>query len=246
MYEKFTERARKVMSLARQESLRLNSDAIKTEHVLLGIVKEAGGVAAKVLKNLVGNLDLVQQVVERFISPIPTSPTAMLGQLPISTEVKQTITLAEESAREMTSSMIGTEHLLLGMFKENTGIAAQALGNLGLKFDEVQAVVFQVLGVLKGVQEVALKDSVVKEPAQAPTNDKWIYQKMGTVEVLLKDSEASSPSTLTIWKMLWESRFTDFYAVGRTQETAIIIRAWDWEMVRSMINTDSEQYAKFR
>lgn len=246
MFDKFTERARKVMSLARQESQRLHSDAIKTEHVLLAIVQEGGGVAAKVLKNLNIDLDRVRQEVERLVGQIPTSPTAMLGQLPISPRVKNVIVLAEEAAQEMSqgimAGIIGTESLLIGLLKESEGVAAQALTNLGLKIDKVQAITLDVLSVIRGGGEEEPKPRVVAEP----TNDKWTWQKMGTIEVLSKDPEASVQSTLTIWEMLWDSRFTDFYAVGRTQETAIVIRAADWEMVYAMINTDSAQHAKFR
>lgn len=240
MYEKFTERARKVMSLARQESQRLNSDAIKTEHVLLGIVEEAGGVAAKVLKNLGGDLDRVRKEVERLVAPIPTSPTAMLGQLPISPRVKQALVLAEEAAAMMGHPVIGTEHILMGLLKENEGVAAQVLINLGLNLSEVKTMVLEVLGVKEGTTP-----RVVAEPVPVPTNDKWTWQKIGTIEVLSIVSEGETPSTLTMWKVFLDSYFTDVYAVGRTQETAIVIRAADWEMVCAMIKVHSEKYSKF-
>ena len=87
MFEKFTERARKVMSLARQEAQRLNSEFIGTEHILLGIIQEGGGVAAKVLKNLNVDLKRIRTEIEKLITP-STSPTVTLGQLPFSPRAK--------------------------------------------------------------------------------------------------------------------------------------------------------------
>jgi len=145
MFEKFTERARKVMSLARQEAQRLNSEFIGTEHILLGIIQEGGGVAAKVLKNLNVDLKRIRQEIERLISPA-TSPTVTLGQLPFSPRAKRVIELAGEAATQLGHDVIGTEHLLLGLLKENEGIAAQVLTNLGLKLDEVRDMVLEVLG----------------------------------------------------------------------------------------------------
>ncbi|MBI4564331.1 MAG: ATP-dependent Clp protease ATP-binding subunit [Planctomycetes bacterium] len=145
MFEKFTERARKVMSLARQEAQRLNSEFIGTEHILLGIIQEGGGVAAKVLKNLQVDLKRIRQEIEKLITP-STSPTVTLGQLPFSPRAKRVIELAGESASQLGHDVIGTEHLLLGLLKENEGIAAQVLTNLGLKLDEVRDMVLEVLG----------------------------------------------------------------------------------------------------
>ncbi|HEY3227257.1 MAG TPA: ATP-dependent Clp protease ATP-binding subunit [Planctomycetota bacterium] len=145
MFEKFTERARKVMGLARQEAQRLNSEFIGTEHILLGIIQEGGGVAAKVLKNLQVDLKRIRQEIEKLITP-STSPTVTLGQLPFSPRAKRVIELASEAASQLGHDVIGTEHLLLGLLKENEGIAAQVLTNLGLKLDEVRDMVLEVLG----------------------------------------------------------------------------------------------------
>lgn len=145
MFEKFTERARKVMNYSRQEAQRLNSEFIGTEHMLLGIIDEGGGVAAKVLKNLNIDLKRVRQEIEKLITP-STSPTVTLGQLPFSPRAKRVIELAGEAASMLGHDIIGTEHLLLGLLKENEGIAAQVLINLGLKLDEVRDMVLEVLG----------------------------------------------------------------------------------------------------
>lgn len=145
MFEKFTERARKVMSLSRQESQRLHGEFIGTEHILLGIVAEGGGVAIKVLKNLNVDLKKVRQEVEKLITP-STEPTVTLGQLPFSPRSKRVIELAGEAASQLGHEVVGTEHLLLGLIKENEGIAAQVLTNLGLKLEEARDMVVEVLG----------------------------------------------------------------------------------------------------
>ncbi len=167
MFEKFTERARKVMSLARQEAQRLNSEFIGTEHILLGIIQEGGGVAAKVLKNLNVDLRRIRQEIEKLITP-STSPTVTLGQLPFSPRAKRVIELAGDAASHLGHDVIGTEHLLLGLLKENEGIAAQVLTNLGLKLDEVRDMVLEVLGadVPQDVEEkMSTKGAKSKTPA---------------------------------------------------------------------------------
>lgn len=148
MFEKFTERARKVMSLARQEAQRLNSDFIGTEHVLLGILVEDGGVAVKVLKNLNVQLSTLRAEIERLVEH-PTAPTATLGQLPFSPRAKRVIELAGEAASQLGHDVIGTEHLLIAIMKENEGIGAQVLTNAGLKLDAIKDMTVEVLGTDK-------------------------------------------------------------------------------------------------
>src|SRR5579862_598647 len=170
MFEKITERARKVMSLARQEAQRLNSEFIGTEHILLGIIQEGGGVAAKVLKNLTVDLKRIRQEIEKLITP-STSPTVTLGQLPFSPRAKRVIELAGEAASQLGHDVIGTEHLLLGLLKENEGIAAQVLTNLGLKLDEVRDMVLEVLGADVGQQDVDDKLSTKTSKSKTPALD---------------------------------------------------------------------------
>ncbi len=170
MFEKFTERARKVMSLARQEAQRLNSEFIGTEHILLGIIQEGGGVAAKVLKNLNVDLKRIRQEIEKLITP-STSPTVTLGQLPFSPRAKRVIELAGEAASQLGHDVIGTEHLLLGLLKENEGIAAQVLTNLGLKLDEVRDMVLEVLGADVGQQDVDDKINQKASKSKTPALD---------------------------------------------------------------------------
>jgi len=143
--ENFTERARKVISLARQEAQRLNSDVVGTEHILLGIVEEGSGVAAKVLKNLNIDLKMVRQEIEKLISPGP--PVVTLGQIPFSPRAKRVMDLAREVSTNMGQEIVGTEHLLLGILREGEGVAAQVLMNLGVKLDDVQEIILEMLGI---------------------------------------------------------------------------------------------------
>ena len=147
MFERFTERSREVMNLARQEAQRLNSGFIGTEHILLGIIQEGGGVAAKVLKNLNADLKRVRQAIEKLITP-SASPTVTLGQLPLSPRARRAIELADKAASQFGRGGIGTEHLLLGLLKVKKGIAAQALTHLGIELDEGRGMVLEALAAL--------------------------------------------------------------------------------------------------
>ena len=148
MFEKFTDRAKKVISIARQEAQRFNSEFIGTEHILLGIVQESSGVAAKVIKSLNIDVKQVRKEVENLItkSEVPMS----LGQLPLSPRAKRVIELANEISNALGHDVVGTEHLLLGLLKEEEGIAAQVLANLGLKLDQVRNMIYEILGVDEG------------------------------------------------------------------------------------------------
>jgi ATP-dependent Clp protease ATP-binding subunit ClpA len=155
MFERFTERARKVMTLARQEAQRLNSEFIGTEHILLGIIQEGGGVAAKVLKKLNVDVKKTIQEVEKLITPQTSPPTVTLGQLPFSPRAKRVFELSSEAMSQLGNDVIGTEHLLLGLLKENEGIAAQVLLNMGLKLDEVRDATLEILGADIGPEDLS-------------------------------------------------------------------------------------------
>ncbi len=144
MYERFTDRARKVMQLANQEAQRFNHEYIGTEHILLGLVKEGSGVAANVLKNLDVDLRKIRLEVEKLVQSGPDMVT--MGKLPQTPRAKKVIEYAIEEARNLTHNYVGTEHLLLGLLREDEGVAAQVLRNLGLKLDDVRDEVLNLLG----------------------------------------------------------------------------------------------------
>jgi ATP-dependent Clp protease ATP-binding subunit ClpC len=144
MYERFTDRARKVMQLANQEAQRFNHEYIGTEHVLLGLVKEGSGVAANVLKNLEVDLRKIRIEVEKIVQTGPDMVT--MGKLPQTPRAKKVIEYAMEEARQLNHNYVGTEHLLLGLLREQEGVAAQVLMNLSMKLEDVREEVLNLLG----------------------------------------------------------------------------------------------------
>jgi len=144
MYERFTDRARKVMQLANQEAQRFNHEYIGTEHILLGLVKEGSGVAANVLKNLEVDLRKIRLEVEKLVQSGPEMVT--VGTLPQTPRAKKVIEYSMEEARNLNHSYVGTEHILLGLLREQEGVAAQVLMNLGLKLEDVREEVLNLLG----------------------------------------------------------------------------------------------------
>ena len=144
MYERFTDRARKVMQLANQEAQRFNHEYIGTEHILLGLIKEGSGVAANVLKNLEVDLRKIRLEVEKLVQSGPDMVT--MGKLPQTPRAKKVIEYSMEEARNLGHNYVGTEHILLGLLREQEGVAAQVLMNLGLKLEEVREEVLSLLG----------------------------------------------------------------------------------------------------
>jgi ATP-dependent Clp protease ATP-binding subunit ClpC len=144
MYERFTDRARKVMQLANQEAQRFNHEYIGTEHVLLGLIKEGSGVAANVLKNLDVDLRKIRLEVEKLVQSGPDMVT--MGKLPQTPRAKKVIEYSMEEARALGHNYVGTEHILLGLLREQEGVAAQVLMNLGLKLEDVREEVLNLLG----------------------------------------------------------------------------------------------------
>jgi len=153
MFERFTDRARKVMALANQEAQRFNHEYIGTEHILLGLVKEGSGVGANVLKNLDVDLRKVRLEVEKLVHSGPEMVT--MGKLPQTPRAKKVIEYAIEEARNLNHNYVGTEHLLLGLLREHDGVAAQVLMNLTLKLEEVREEVLNLLGAGMDKEEVS-------------------------------------------------------------------------------------------
>jgi len=144
MFNKFTERARKVILLAKQEAKRFNHDYIGTEHILLGLLREGEGVAAAVLQSLGMNLNNIRLEVEKLVQVGPT--TVVSGDLPFTPKAKKVMELAMEEARTLGHNYIGTEHLLLGLIREGEGVASQVFMNMGLDLEKVREEVIKLLG----------------------------------------------------------------------------------------------------
>ncbi len=141
-FEKFTERARKVLTLAQEEAQRLNHNYIGTEHILLGLVRESEGVAVKVLSNLGADPDKVRGAVEFIIG---RGERTVSGEIGLTPRAKRVIELAVDEARRLNHNYIGTEHLLLGLLREAEGAASSVLESLGVNLDKARAETLRIL-----------------------------------------------------------------------------------------------------
>jgi hypothetical protein len=141
-FDRFTERARNVLTLAQEEAQRFNHNYIGTEHLLLGLVREGEGVSAKVLTNLGIELTAVRNAVEVIIG---RGQRQAMGEIGLTPRSKKVIELAVDEARRLGHSYIGTEHLLLGLIREGEGIAAGVLESLGVNLERVRSEVIRVL-----------------------------------------------------------------------------------------------------
>ena len=141
-FDKFTDRARKVLTLAQDEAQRFNHNYIGTEHLLLGLVREGEGVAARVLENMNVELAKVRTAVEFIIG---RGDRPVVGEVGLTPRAKRVIELAIDEARRLGHNYIGTEHLLLGLVREGEGIAAGVLESLGVNLDKVRHEVIRVL-----------------------------------------------------------------------------------------------------
>lgn len=145
MFDRFTDRARKVMGLARKEAQRLNHAYIGTEHILLGLVQEGGGVGVSALENLDVDPKKIRYEVESLVTSGTT--TVGMGQIPFTPRAKRVLELTLEEATSLGHTYIGTEHILLGLILEDEGIAAQALRTLKVRIEDVRDEVLEILGV---------------------------------------------------------------------------------------------------
>jgi ATP-dependent Clp protease ATP-binding subunit ClpC len=141
----FTERVRKVLAMAREEAARLHHEYVGTEHILLGLIREGEGVAAQVLQNLSVELDDIQQKIEDTVKKGKAGQSAG-PDLPYTSRAKKVLELAMAEARELNHSYVGTEHLLLGLLREEKGIAAQVLTDAGVNLDAARTETLRILG----------------------------------------------------------------------------------------------------
>jgi len=146
MFQRFTDRARRVVVLAQDEARTLNHTYIGTEHILLGLVREGGGVAAKALESLGISLEAVRQQVEEIIG---RGEHELSGHIPFTPQAKNVLQLSLSEAVQLGHNYVGTEHILLGLLREGEGVAAQVLVRLGAELDRVRQQVIQILGAYR-------------------------------------------------------------------------------------------------
>jgi ATP-dependent Clp protease ATP-binding subunit ClpA len=159
MFERFTDRARRVVVLAQEEARLLNHNYVGTEHLLLGLIHEGEGVAATSLESLGISLEAVRAQVEEIIGQGQSAPT---GHIPFAPRAKKVLELSLREAKQLGHNYIGTEHILLGLIHEGEGVAAQVLVELGADLSRVRQQVIQLLSGYPGGE-------VVAEPAGART-----------------------------------------------------------------------------
>ena len=178
MYEQFTDRSRKIMMLANQEAQRFNHEYVGTEHLLLGLVKEGTGIAAHVLGNMGIDLRKIRLEVEKLVQSGPDM--VVMGKLPQTPRAKKVIEYAMEEARNMGDNHVGTEHILLGLVRENEGVAAAVLINLGITLESVR----------EGVVNLLDKDGRrVEEPQSKPLDQGTLIR---VKELLIQQAEITS------------------------------------------------------
>src|SRR4026207_488005 len=170
----FTERVRKVLAMARAEAARLHHEYVGTEHILLGLIREGEGVAATVLQNLSVELDEIQQKIEETVkkgkAAQPTGP-----DLPYTSRAKKVLELAMGQARDLSHGYVGTEHLLLGLLREEKGIAAQVLTDAGVNLDAARAETLRLLGTempQTGTTPPTAQQGTGQAPQSAPKGEK--------------------------------------------------------------------------
>ena len=150
MFERFTDRARRVVVLAQEEARLLNHNYIGTEHILLGLIHEGEGVAAKALESLGISLEAVRAQVEEIIGHGGQAPS---GHIPFTPRAKKVLELSLREALQLGHNYIGTEHILLGLIREGEGVAAQVLVKLGADLSRVRQQVIQLLSGYAGTKE---------------------------------------------------------------------------------------------
>ena len=170
MFERFTDRARRVIVLAQEEARMLNHNYIGTEHILLGLIHEGEGVAAKALESLGISLEAVRQQVEEIIGQGQQAPS---GHIPFTPRAKKVLELSLREALQLGHNYIGTEHILLGLIREGEGVAAQVLNKLGADLNRVRQQVIQLLSGYQGKEAVAAGGPAEGQPSGSAVLDQF-------------------------------------------------------------------------
>ncbi|HEX5861891.1 MAG TPA: Clp protease N-terminal domain-containing protein, partial [Nocardioides sp.] len=167
MFERFTDRARRVVVLAQEEARMLSHNYIGTEHILLGLIHEGEGVAAKALESLDISLEAVRAQVEEIIGQGQQAPS---GHIPFTPRAKKVLELSLREALQLGHSYIGTEHILLGLIREGEGVAAQVLQKLGADLNRVRQQVIQLLSGFQGKESAGAGAATGASGGDAPSS----------------------------------------------------------------------------
>ncbi len=218
MFERFTDRARRVIVLAQEEARMLNHNYIGTEHILLGLVREGEGVAAEALESLGISLDAVRQQVEEIIGQGQEAPS---GHIPFTPRAKKVLELSLRESLQLGHNYIGTEHILLGLIREGDGVAAQVLVRLGADLNRVRHQVIQLIAGLP-----------LQEGAPGPE----VQARLDVVEIrlaVLEHRVGTGPDTSDLDEQIAQVR--------REKESAVDAR--DFEQAAARRNREKELLA---
>jgi hypothetical protein len=175
VFERFTDRARRVVVLAQEEARTLNHNYIGTEHLLLGLINEGEGVAALALEQLNISLDAVRSQVEEIIG---LGEAALSGHIPFTPRAKKVLEMSLREAIQLGHNYIGTEHILLGLIREGEGVAAQVLNKLGADLNRVREQVLQLLSGYTGTTGELTAEIGPDEPGAAPRGPAWRVERI--------------------------------------------------------------------
>ena len=234
MFERFTDRARRVVVLAQEEARRLNHNCIGTEHILLGLIHEGEGVAAKALESLGISLEAVRQQVEEIIGQGQQAPS---GHIPFTPRAKKALELSLREALQLGHNYIGTEHILLGLISEGEGVAAQVLVRLGADLNRVRQQVIQLLHGYQG-----------KEPAGTVPRERTplsrVRARLAAVErrlAAIEERVGTGPDTSELDEQIEMVRAERAAAVGAQQyEQAASLRDREKELLASKASRQRE------
>ena len=228
MFERFTDRARRVVVLAQEEARMLNHNYIGTEHILLGLIHEGEGVAAKALESLGISLDAVRQQVEEIIGQGQQAPS---GHIPFTPRAKKVLELSLREALQLGHNYIGTEHILLGLIREGNGVAAQVLVMLGADLNRVRLTVIQLLHGHPAREPVSTRSAAqeLRLPPGLQARLDEVEQRLAAIEQRL----GTGPDTSDLDEQIAQ--------VCREKESAIDAR--DYEQAASLRDREKELLA---
>jgi ATP-dependent Clp protease ATP-binding subunit ClpA len=228
MFERFTDRARRVVVLAQEEARMLHHNYIGTEHILLGLIHEGEGVAAKALESLGISLDAVRQQVEEIIGQGQQAPS---GHIPFTPRAKKVLELTRREAEQLGHNYIGTEHILLGLIREGNGVAAQVLVMLGADLNRVRLTVIQLLHGHPAREPVPTRSAAqeLRLPPGLQARLDEVEQRLAAIEQRL----GTGPDTSDLDEQIAQ--------VGREKESAIDAR--DYEQAASLRGREKELLA---
>ncbi|MGH2517079.1 MAG: Clp protease N-terminal domain-containing protein, partial [Ktedonobacterales bacterium] len=221
-FDKFTERARKVLSLAQEEAQRFNHNYIGTEHLLLGLIRERDGVAAHVLSNLGVDLNKARAAVEHIIG---RGDRIVLGDIGLTPRSKKVMELAIDEARRMNHHYVGTEHLLLGLIREGEGIAAGVPESLGVNLNRAR---LQTIEVLTSSGHTHATDTETEpEPAGGPRSNvvtcRLNDRTLDAIDALVEAGVRSTRSEAAAW-LIAAGIEANHVLVARVEQTIAEIR----------------------